>query len=377
MSSIALVSSFATECGIATYTSDLGAALLARGHTVEVFAMHLDARAAYRRDTRVFYTRCWQREQSFDDDAEPIANFEHLSERLGSRFDVVHIQHEYGLYLNIAGFSAWLAGLRNCGVVVTCHTVPVPGTEQAASLEWMMAVLNRCGCHTIAHQDGGVRALRAYGVKHAHCIPHGTPMGLEPTERAEARRRLGLPATGIVAATLGFWTPGKRNNDTIRATVRLLRAKALPEGFTLVIAGQPMGKEAVDDIQQWCDKMEQAGLSDSIQIRPGFVDDGRLADYYGAADFVIANSGPTMYSTSGRGHLAMAYGAAVLAADVPLLQEFHGCGLTFGGHAGLARLAEDAELREQLRQRARDYAELTSWQRVAAEHEAVYTEAMA
>jgi glycosyltransferase involved in cell wall biosynthesis len=375
------VSSYATECGIATYASDLGAALITRGHTVEILAMHLDARAAYRRDERVPYVRCWHREQPFDDEDEPLPNFEHLDERLGNRFDVIHVQHEYGLYLDIGGFSAWLAGLQRRSVVVTCHTVPVPGTEQAASLDWFMAVLNRCGRHTIAHQEAGAAALRAYGIKHAHCIPHGSPMGLEPTERSEARRRLGLHADGIVAATLGFWTPGKRNDDTIRAVVRLLRAKALPEGFTLIIAGQPMGQESVDNIQEWCRKLEHAGLSDRIQIRPGFVDDGRLADYYGAADFVIANSGPTMYSTSGRGHLAMAYGAAVLAADVPLLEEFRGCGLTFASCAGLeawiARLATDAELRTELRQRASDYAALTSWQRVAAAHEAVYTEAMA
>lgn len=368
---LALLSSFAAECGLATYSSDLAAALIARGHTVEVLAMHLDARAAYRRDRAgVPYVRCWTRE----------GDFSALDERLGSHYDVVHVQHEYGLYLGTERLSAWLATLRRRGVVVTCHTVPVPGSEQATRLDWMMAVLNRRGCHTIAHQEGGRRALEAYGIKRARCIPHGSPMGMIPTERTEARRRLQLDAAGIVAVTTGFWTPGKCNCDTITAAVRLLRSKVLPDTFTLVIAGQPIGAESVADIQDWCARLEQAGLSERIQIRPGFVDDGRLADYYGAADFVIANSGPTMHSTSGRGHLAMAYGAAVLAADVPLLAEFRGCGLTFGSYAGLedgiARLAEDAGLRAVLGARARDYAELTSWAHVAAQHEQVYEEAL-
>lgn len=368
---IALLSTYAATCGIATYTDALGRVLRARGHEVRVLAMTLDGATQYYGDVGVPYIRCWTREGNYWGVEDNLTVFHP---------DVLHIQHEYGLHKDVARFSSWLASMRKCPIVTTLHTVPIPGNEQSVSLEWMMSVLGRINGTVIAHQEPAIAALRAYGVKRTFCIPHGTGGPFPRGDRQRVRTRLRLPVESLVFATLGFWTPGKRNDNTIRAFVSLRNRNEIPLGTVLLLAGQPIGDVSDTDQRRWCEQLERMGLSTIVQIRPGFIDESYIGDYFDAADVIIANSGPTMYSTSGRGHLAMAYGAAVLAADVPLLHEFKICGLTFASQAqleqGIVRLAKDDALRAELRQRALNYAAQTSWSNVAAAHEAVYKEAL-
>lgn len=371
---LAFVSSCRVECGIASYTDYLGTALKSRGHDVQIFGMELDDKAAYYgRGTSLPYTRCWTRKGEYGSLDRALAAFSP---------DVVHAQHEFGLHSDISAFSLWLKSQTH-PLVVTLHTVPIPGHEQAKSLEWFPRCLSGLRVHAIAHQANGVAALQAYGVKRTHCIPHGSCGPYAPADivqRVTSRERLSLPVSGVIGATVGFWTKGKRNDQTIAALIRLLQRKRLPHGFTFVIAGQPMGRESENGMRDAAAVLERAGLADAIRIRPGFVDDALMADYYAATDFTVANCGPTMYSITGRGHLAMAYGSPVLAADVPLLEEFRECGMTFSTLAGLedgiVKLATDAALRVDLSAKARAFAEQTSWARVAEMHEKVYEEAL-
>lgn len=368
---IALLSSYASQCGIGTYVDALGRALRDRGHEIRVLAMELDAAAQYYGGMDLPYVRCWTRDGDYKTVDQNLEAF---------RPDVLHVQHEYGLHKGLARFSAWIASARSCPVVTTLHTVPIPGHEQATPLEWMMSVLTRVRGVAIAHQEPAVAALRAYGVERAFCIPHGTGGPFPRGDRQAARARLRLPPEALVFATMGFWTPGKRNDSSIRAFVTLQKRGALPKDAVFLLAGQPIGEDADADQRKWCVQLERSGLARTVQIRPGFVDDGFIGDYFDAADVIVANSGPTMYSVSGRGHLAMAHGAAVLAAEVPLLHEFKFCGLTFNSQAqleqGMVKLANDSNLRAELQQRAHNYAAQTSWSNVAAAHESVYKEAV-
>lgn len=372
---VALVATTRVECGIASYTDYLGTALKQRGHDVMLFGAELDDRAAYYgRGTSLPYTRCWTRQGWYGGLEKALASFAP---------SVLHVQHEYGLHLGVSEFSVWIKS-QSRPLVVTFHTVPIPGHQQAKDLEWLPRCLSGLRAHAIAHAPHAVEALQAYGVTRTHCIPHGSCgpyMEAGEVERRIARMRLSLPAGGVIGATLGFWTPGKRNDQTVAALLRLLARNRLPPDFVFVFAGQPMGKDAEKGMRETAAQLERAGLADTIRIRPGFIDDALMADYYSAVDFTVANCGPTMYSTTGRGHLAMAYGSPVLAADVPLLEEFRECGLTFSTLAGLdegiARLANDAGLRAELVVKARAFAEQTSWERVAEMHEQVYEEAVA
>ena len=369
--SVAVVSSYRQECGIGTYTDALGQALVGRGHRVVVLAMQLDARARYfSRGGVLPYVRCWRREGWYADLEKHVSS---------TASQVFHVEHEYGLHSDPAAFMIWLERLPR-PIVITLHTVPDPCLEQERDLRWLPTALSGNRARCIVHQQAGADALRAYGCRQVTIIPHGSDPGLTPTPRHEARRRLGLPHDGVLGATLGFWTPGKRNADTMVALMRLISRRALPDDFRFVFAGQPMGGDADAEIRHWCARLEQLKLADRIIVRPGYVDDAVMCDYFGAADFIVANSGPTMFSISGRGHLCMGYGAAVLAADVPLLSEFRECGLVFGSGAqledGLRRLAHDVDLRQRLSAQSRAYAEQTSWARVAEMHEQVYEEAL-
>ena len=365
---VALVSTYRQECGIATYTDALGQALRKAGCEVEVMAMDLDARAHYYgRGGNLPYTRCWSRE----------GDYTRLTERLHAFCPTVtHIQHEYGCHRGTEMFVDFLHHLNHKRTVMTLHTVPVIGREDSAHIDWLPRVLQSMPAMSlIAHQEGGVAALRAYGCLNVEKIKHGTEILYASSGHATDFKTLGIPANGVVATTLGFWTPGKRNDQTITAVARLKARGLLPANFVLVIAGQPMGKAAADDMAKWCASVESSGLTDTIRIRPGFVDEALVPAYFSVSDFFILNSGPTMWSTSGRGHMVMGYGAAAIAADVPLLSEFKHCGLTFRSTAELENAILkmlDPETRADCSRQAAAYAVETRWEVIAAQHMALY-----
>ncbi len=366
---VAFISSYACECGIATYTDDLGSALKTRGHDVSVLAMSLDARAGpVRGASSLPFQRCWSRNGDYRALAQALARLD---------ADVVHIQHEYGLHRQPSELIKWLRGLgRPC--VVTLHTVPIPGHEGSHLMEWLPRFLAQTPHLLIAHQRRGAEALGTFGCSSVTIIPHGTRSDRKAAERCDSRLRLDLPEHATVAATVGFWALNKRNSESVDVVINLVKARLLPRRFVFVVAGLPKGTASEKEMRRTVALVNRNGLDRIIRIRPGFVAEASLDLYFGAADFVIANSGPTHCSVSGRGHMAMAYGAAVLASDVPLFEEFRHCGRVFSTREqlenGICELAAHPELRAELSIKVREYAKKTAWERVAELHEQAYEE---
>ena len=89
MLKIAFISTFIDQCGIATYTEELAAAMQELGHSVSVFAEYTSTPEPARWE--IPYERCWSRE-----DPTTLSNV--LAKLSNAKPDVIHVQHEFGLF---------------------------------------------------------------------------------------------------------------------------------------------------------------------------------------------------------------------------------------------------------------------------------------
>jgi len=193
-------------------------------------------------------------------------------------------------------------------------------------------------------------------------------VGIE--DKAEARRRLGLPIDGLLVFTTGQHVARKRLDILVEA-VRLLREEGV-EGFHVVIGGDGPLRPTILEL------VERYGLEKDVTV-PGWVSDEQLALYYQAADVFVLTSeyeaGPITLLEG------MAYGAAVVSSRIdgfPGLLRDGVDGLLFpvGDVRGLGdrvrRLMEDEGLRMSLSASAREFAERFDWRTVAEETKHLY-----
>lgn len=363
MLKVALWSSWKTPCGIATYTRDLGNALSDLGHHVVVLS---EQGVAATLDSAGFDTLpdrpVWKRN---------YPDYRTLLDAVrDERPDILHVQHEYGLMPDAEAVIFALGQARAiCPVVVTMHTVTCgnrgPGTEHDRKVAF-------AGDAVITHSW---RALDALGhdpyrrVLTCH-IPHGTPDNRKGTERALARKALGVPPDAFVVLTTGFLSPDKRWEDTGLALIKL--TPKLPSLYW--IAGGLGVHESSPRVRAWIES--RTVLAQRTLFYDRFLTDADLDNVFGACDVCVLNSGPTPFSISGQSHLAIAYSVPILAADVPLYDDVRSVGQMFNSALDLAgklhKLSQDSFARDEMEARAIEATQATAWPRVARMHDQLY-----
>lgn len=196
-------------------------------------------------------------------------------------------------------------------------------------------------------------------------VPMGVPLPALP-DRAEARRRLGVPEEALLLASFGHINPYKRLEPALRA-YRLLRETHPEALFILVGSISP--------------NLDLAGLIRRLDLRgavhvTGYVDTGSFAGYLAASDICINLRYPTAGETSasllrilgaGLPTLVSRAGAFTsLPADVAI-QVDTGAEEEEELYAFLSYLADHPEARRQFGENARRYAATQHTLEAAAE----------
>jgi len=370
---IALVTTWQQPCGIATYSENLGAALRDLGHEVVVLAEQSDE---IREDTQVDLDgiavhRCWHRT-----DRAPtrlIDTFRAVSP------DVVHLQHEFGLFPERNNLFRFLQATKKAaGLFVTPHTITDRGVSHLA---WLWPFLRTTGARLMVHTVAGFSVLRddwRYPLEQMRVIPHGAPAPALTPPRNIAREHLDLPADRFILLTLGFIGSGKRLEATLTAVYDLVSEGQIdPDRIYFAIAGATGGGWGTSGayIEQLEAAIAHFGCADYTEIRVGFVPFEDLPYWYGAADVAVNCSQWTAYSASGRLRLPAMYGCPQIAEAVPLhhdMIEAHAAeGFAFGDLAGLRaailRLYQSKSRRHELAAAGRAYCRATTWSQIAAD----------
>jgi glycosyltransferase involved in cell wall biosynthesis len=332
--SVAMITPWATRCGIFTYSRSLAYALAKLG--VDVYIVR------YPR----FGFRSGELIESCVLDKIPIG-----------KIDIIHHQNEYGLLTpNLEG--AFYSRLKQLAkpLVVTMHAVGSYAIDK---------VVGDVSDKVICHNEFCARHFQGNPQK-VVIIPHGC----EPTQTPpmdECKRALGIDPRIPVVGYQGFISPTKGVEQLIQAMIDI------PEAALLVGGGWFVGEET-----DYIMRLKQYSL-EVLRGRCkwlGYIPDEQLPTVYGSFDILCY---PSIYATeSGALLTGLSHGRATLASAVPPFKEKEkqGALMTFKGVEDLKRkikrLLKDEALRHRLEEGAKAYASKNSWSAVASKHLSLY-----
>lgn len=364
--------------GVASYTANLAHGLVASGLDVEVVAPELDG------DPETFSDGPIRVRRAFPLGPRALPRAMRAAAERSPR--VVHLQFELFLYggpSSLAGLLPALGpGKRALGdtpLVTTMHQVVEPSTIDRrytrlhrvatpavvarSGIAGVQAAITRASAATIVHEEPFRRVLPG-----ATVIPHGIEQAT-PVDRATARERLGL-GDRFVVLCFGFLAPYKGIELVLEA------ARDLPAGIEVVVAG---GEHP---------RMEAGGgFGAELRLQyadvarfTGWVPDGDVASWFGAADLAVFPY-PKPFASSGVLALALAHGTPVLLS--PALARCAGAPNVLAAPMTprpLARriiaLADDAAALEELRGWSAVLAAGRQWDAVAQRHAELYEEVL-
>jgi len=328
---IAMITPHGVKCGIYSYSRDLSEALAEKG--VDVYIIRLPR---FGKKSPAILQKVV--------DQIPVQDV-----------DLIHVQHEYGLYNGLEG--RFYAGLGRLGmkIVSTMHAI--------GSLMIDRIIANNSD-KVIVHNKFCKERFRFK----SELIPHGCKPS-ETMPRKEAMKLLVIDERVPLVGYCGFISSYKGLESLIEAVSKI------PESALLIGGGWHAGPggQYVASINE----MSQRLLPHRCKWI-GFVPDEELAMAYGAMDVVVY---PSVYSTeSGALLMALSHGKAVIANRLPPFKEKEKLGAltTFRGVNSLVKkirkVLRDEEYKASLEAGAKKYAEENSWGKVAEQHIELYEE---
>jgi glycosyltransferase involved in cell wall biosynthesis len=295
------------QCGIATFTTDLSGAIAAESSNADclVVAMN-DAGKSYAYPPRV----------GFEVAESDIASYRSTANFLNAnKFDVVSVQHEYGIFGGKAGnYLLTLLRKLRMPIVTTVHTI----LGEPDSLQ-------RRAMNEIARLSRRLVVMSAYGAALLHTvhgvpedkidiIPHGIP---RVPFASSNKKELGIEGKSVIF-TFGLLSPDKGIEHVIDALPAILASH--PNTVYVVLgATHPHIKERYGESYRESLERRAQGLrvESNMIFHNRFVSGGELARFLSAADIYVTPYLNAQQSTSGT--LAYAVGAGKAVISTPYL----------------------------------------------------------
>jgi glycosyltransferase involved in cell wall biosynthesis len=365
---IALVGGFAPRrCGIATFTTDIYASLLAASPNiaVDIYAMS----PAHDLSVSAHPVRA----SITDNDPASFVAAAQMINTSGA--DIVWLQHEFGLYGGLAGDMVLeLVDRITSPLVITLHTVlPQP---DAAQLRVMTRLIARAAKLVVMSERSAELLDKVYGADGSQItiIPHGVPD--RPFGRsAQFKRKCGFEGRQVLM-TFGLLSPGKGIETVISALPAVIaqHPKAL---YCIVGATHPnlIAYEGEAYRERLHALAASLGVEDHIHWTNAFVETEELLDMIEAADIYITPYPGAAQSTSGTLAYAVALGKAVISTRYvhaeELLADDHGVLVPFGDSDAIAMeigaLLDDPQRLLALQKRAYDLGRSMIWSAFATQ----------
>jgi glycosyltransferase involved in cell wall biosynthesis len=363
------------QCGIATFTTDLCAAIAEEYGSARLFAIPVnDPDSVYDYPKRVRLEITQDDKSSYERAAE-FLNF--------NGNDLVCLQHEYGIFGGPAG-SHILALLRNLKMplVTTLHTVLAdPNQQQRAVLEEISHLSDRL---IVMSQHASTLLQEVYGVPvgKIDLIPHGVP-DFSFTDPNYFKDLFGTQGKSVLL-TFGLLSPNKGIENVISALPQILQSHPdvvyIVSGATHPHVRRTEGEKYREGLQELA---EQLGVSSHVIFNNRFVSAEELVEHVGSADIYITPYRQEAQVVSGTLAIALGAGKAVISTPYWHAKEFladgRGVLVPFDdpdsiAEATISLLSNDAE-RHAMRKRAYLHSRDTTWQKTAQAYMASYQRA--
>lgn len=293
------------RCGIATFTSNLVAALRAAHPELQVVLLAMDERpGVIRYGPEVTYTVAQHEPEAY----ERAADFLNAQ-----RVEAVLLQHEYGIFGGPAGsLLLRLLARLDAPLVTTVHTVLASPDDRQREVMRQLAL--RSARLVVMGRRGIDFLTDVYGVpgERLAFVPHGVPAA-EGWPAAWARTTLGLPP-GPLLLTMGLLSRNKGIETVVRALPRIVAAQ--PELRYLVAgATHPHVKrhEGERYRTELAELAERLGVGERLLFRDVFASEDEVLTLLAAADVVVTPYLQREQITSGVLAYAVGLGKPVLS----------------------------------------------------------------
>jgi len=372
---IAYVSTYLPQqCGIATYTDYVIRAIQKVSPLVEVKVVAEKGALPVKQD-KFEVVPCWDRNENYVDPI--ISNIQDV--------DIVHIQHEYGIYKFDDRLPTLLKQLKKerKRTIITIHCIT---PFQFAKGDVLMMAENcvkeiaTLADEVIVHLESQKAILERLGIpsEKIHIIPHGTEVSNE--NKKKSRLRLNLPEKGKIMTVFGFINPFKDLDVSLEV---LKEVKEEVEDVYLFIAGGlPPGasKEAKDYVEKLRKRINELYLSDTVIFQNIFVPNEEIPYIFGASDVVLFPHYHEDRSVSGSLHLAIGAKKPVIAYRMPKFEEVKNISdellvlpyNTTGIAKTAIRIFTDKEFEQYILERTEQYQRTTSWSVTVRKHLRLY-----
>jgi glycosyltransferase involved in cell wall biosynthesis len=348
------------RCGIATFTADLAGSFQTADPFVQVDPIAMSDQA-YSYPAEVSELRV---------DDRP--SYTQTAARLNAkRYDVLSIQHEYGIFGGDAGrYLLDLIRAVKMPVVTTLHTVlrnPTPDQravmDELLQLSTRVVVMSRTAIDLLSR----VHSVDATKIDF---IPHGIPE-IPATAGIETRQKIG--GKGPILLTFGLLSPDKGIEQVINALPAILaqhpEAKYLVVGATHPHVKTFSGETYRESLAQLARDLD---VERSVEFVDEFVSIDQLVAYLSATDYYITPYLNPAQITSGTLAYSMGAGKVVISTPYEYAKEVlangRGILVPFSDSVAISdailNSCATSNARQEMGERASKYGSLMYWKRV-------------
>jgi glycosyltransferase involved in cell wall biosynthesis len=291
------------QCGIATFTTDLSAAIGTESAALDCFVVavnDLGRRHAYPARVR------------FEISEGDLGSYQRAADFLNvNPVDIVSVQHEYGIFGGKAG-SHVLSLLRELRmpIVTTLHTILADPSPLQRNV--MDEVARRSERLVVMSAHGAELLRRVHGVadEKIDIIPHGIP---DVPLTSRSKEHLGLAGKRVLL-TFGLLSPDKGIEGVIDALPAIV-ARHPNTIYVVLGATHPHVKERHGESYRLMleNRAHRLGVDSNIIFHNRFVSIGELTEFLSAADLYITPYLKEQQITSGTLAYAVGAGKAVIS----------------------------------------------------------------
>ncbi len=355
-------------CGIATFTHDLHRAIsMARPNLETGVVAMTNPGGAYD------YPQAVRLEIQDDNVDEYVEAAEFLNE---AGFDVVCLQHEYGIFGGQAGgnINALLSRLK-MPVVTTLHTVIAKPTP--AQHDVMQRIIDTSSKIIVMSKKGQqlLHSVHDVPADKVEIIAHGIPdMPFRETDAAKAK--LGFAGKTVIL-TFGLLSPNKGIEFMLDAMPGII--KSCPNAVYVILGAthpnlvREQGETYRDGLMA---RVRQLGIQDHVVFFNQFVEQATLLDFISMCDVYVTPYLNEAQMTSGT--LAYSFGLGKAVVSTPywhakeLLSDGYGILVPFGDakaiSSEIATLLTDDVHRHAMRTRAYAASRSMTWPETAKQY---------
>ncbi len=365
------------RCGIATFTTDLCEAMMAAAPEVQVSAVAInDVPQGYDYPPTV----------RFEISQNKLADYRLAADFLNmNQFDLVCVQHEYGVFGGITGSDVLILLRRlRMPIITTLHTVlKNPSEEQRLVLNELAGLSDR----VVVMSNTAVGFLKEiYKVPESKIVlvHHGIP-DVPFVDSNYYKDHFGVEGRRVIL-TFGLLSPGKGIEYMIEALPTIV--DRYPDVVYIILGAthpnikRTSGEEYRLGLQR---RVVDLGLDESVVFHNRFVQIEELCEFLGAADIYVTPYLDEAQIVSGTLAYALGSGKAVVSTPYwyaqDMLAEKRGRLVPFRNAEQLASecaylFSHEVE-RNAMRKRAYMYTREMVWKEVARRYQKVFAETKA